>query len=219
MRSRMIFGRCLSRRTWGERSDLALLLTGLGLACGGVRNDLDSPLARDRVGAEEGSAVLPALPAGGASPSVAGTPEGSESASPISGAPLSGAGTESSGSGTTMSPPQPLPEPVSPPIANDAPDAGSPGSVDTPVELPSCVLGPFAAPQRLAGGPQVDYWAPALSVDGLTLYLAATTADAPEQIYVTTRLDRSAVFLPLQVLANVNSAATEGGPIESFDGL
>jgi len=65
----------------------------------------------------------------------------------------------------------------------------------------------------------VDYWAPALSVDGLTLYLAATTADAPEQIYVTTRLDRSAVFLPLQVLANVNSAATEGGPIESFDGL
>ncbi|MEO8181843.1 MAG: hypothetical protein ABI895_23665 [Deltaproteobacteria bacterium] len=220
----MILASCLSRRTRGTRSDLALLLTGLSLACGGVRNDLDTPLARGGAGAAGAPAVLPALPASGASPSAAaaGTPVGSESA--LSGAPLSGAGTDlgsdtSSGSDMTGSPPQPMLEPVSPPIADDAPDAGSPGSVDIPVELPTCVFGPFAVPQRLAGGPQVDYWAPALSVDGLTLYLAATTADAPEQIFFTTRMDRSAAFLPLQVLPNVNSAATEGGPIESFDGL
>jgi len=117
-----------------------------------------------------------------------------------------------------VGPPQPMLEPVSPPVAAAA-DAGSPGPVDLPVEPVACVFGPFGAPQRLADAPQTDYWAPALSDDGLTLFLAATTASTPEHIYFTTRLSLSTPFLSVQVLPNVNSAATEGGPIESFDGL
>jgi hypothetical protein len=142
------------------------------------------------------------------------------SESPISGTPLSGSG---SGSGPTVSPPEPLPEPlpepVPAPIAPAAPDASSPGPVDVPVDPPACDDGPFGAPQPLAATPQVDYWAPALSVDGLTLFLAANTPGVPEQIYFTTRVDRLAAFLPLQILPNINSPAGEGGPIESFDGL
>jgi Tol biopolymer transport system component len=119
----------------------------------------------------------------------------------------------------TVSPPSANAAPdASTPTAGGAPDASAPAPVDPPLE-PPCVLGPFGAPQRLTESTQVDFWSPALSADGLTLYFGASTADTPEHIYVTTRADRGAQFAPVTALPNVNSAAADGAPIESFDGL
>lgn len=77
---------------------------------------------------------------------------------------------------------------------------------------------PFGTPERITGlGLAGSLWAPALSADGLTLYLAAVTSS--EDLYQATRAERGAVFSPAVALDTLNSAAGEGSPFPSADGL
>jgi Tol biopolymer transport system component len=60
--------------------------------------------------------------------------------------------------------------------------------------------------------------APALSADGLTLYLTEASADS-ETIHTATRIDRGTEFSEATEVANVNAADDNGTPYLSFDGL
>lgn len=102
------------------------------------------------------------------------------------------------------------------------PDAGAAGAADAgpTVPAPDCGLGVFQAPERVTGlDPNRDLWAPSLSADALTLYLAASEEGGAEQIFYATRSDRGSAFSPLIPVVGVNSDAAEGTPLPSSDGL
>lgn len=91
------------------------------------------------------------------------------------------------------------------------PPAGGPGRCRRPI---------FAAPELVTGlGTQLDLWAPSLSSDGRTLFVAANTQSTPERIFFATRAPGSSEFSALQLLANLDSGFGDGTPWLSFDGL
>jgi WD40-like Beta Propeller Repeat len=103
-------------------------------------------------------------------------------------------------------------------VALDTPDAAAVG-VD---EVDACAdgFGPFGAPEPLRGieigG---EYFGPALSPDGLTLYFSVQMGTS-EDIFQATRSDASsATFSNVTSLAGVNSEARDGTPFVTRDEL
>jgi len=96
-------------------------------------------------------------------------------------------------------------------------EPATPGALDAP-EAPSCVFGPFAELERLTNDASADYWSPAMSSDSLTVYFGGNRGNDPEHIFSTARANPTAPFLTAILTAGINSNASEGTPIESFDG-
>jgi WD40 repeat protein len=98
-------------------------------------------------------------------------------------------------------------------------DPGAPamGGTDAPPAA-ACVFGPFSALERLTNDPSGDYWSPAMSSDSLTVYFGGNRGNQPEHIFSTARANPSAAFVAASLTDGVNSMASEGTPIESFDG-
>lgn len=115
----------------------------------------------------------------------------------------------------------PLGDPALDPAAGDPPldesRASAGDAADVP-EAPRCVFGPFSELERLTNDPSGDYWSPAMSSDSLTVYFGGNRLDQAEHIFSTARPDPSAPFVSAVLTAGVNSNASEGTPIESFDG-
>ena len=118
------------------------------------------------------------------------------------------------------------------PTTVDGTVAGSGGSLGTGGAIgaggatgtggsPSCVWGPFQAPEAITGLALDNYsqWAPSLSADGKTLYFGADSSAVKERIFVATRPDRGTTFSKAVALSEVNSTSGEGNPCISNDGL
>lgn len=94
---------------------------------------------------------------------------------------------------------------------------GAVGALEGPCENG---LGNFGPPERVTGlGLDADLFGPSLSADGLTLYFAAAS-EGTEHIYVATRSAlETAQFSEAVELTSTSSAALDGTPFISFDGL
>jgi hypothetical protein len=97
-------------------------------------------------------------------------------------------------------------------------ESSTPAPGEAVPEAPSCVFGPFAALERLTNDPNADYWSPAMSSDSLTVYFGGNRGNDAEHIFSTARANPSAPFVTALLTAGVNSNASEGTPVESFDG-
>jgi hypothetical protein len=107
-------------------------------------------------------------------------------------------------------------------VAGSGVDAASvDASIDAP--RPRCNLAaPFGAPTSIAGINTTAIEGQGhLSSDRLTLYFVSDRAGGPgaEDLYVATRASETATFGTPMVIANVNSASFEEGPVISADGL
>lgn len=111
----------------------------------------------------------------------------------------------------------PLEAPPLDDVPPQAPSTPAGGAVDAP-EAASCVFGPFAEPERLTNDPSGDYWSPAMSSDSLTVYFGGNRGDDAEHVFSTARANPGAPFVTAILTAGVNSNASEGTPLESFDG-
>lgn len=86
-------------------------------------------------------------------------------------------------------------------------------------ESAPCAWGDFEAPEEITGLQVAgEVWGPALSADRLTLYFAENDG-IDERIMQATRSDLGASFSPAVEVPNVQSAAYDGTPFVSADGL
>jgi Tol biopolymer transport system component len=82
----------------------------------------------------------------------------------------------------------------------------------------SCVFGPFSTPEPVTGlGRTGELWGANLSADGRWLAFSELSAGS-EDVYLAER-DSEAAFLPATAASGINTAASEGTPAQSGDGL
>jgi Tol biopolymer transport system component len=87
--------------------------------------------------------------------------------------------------------------------------------------VPTCVLGPFQAPELVTGlnRDSLDHFGPSISSDGSTLYFSGSDALTLDDIFTATRADRGARFSAAVALDSVNTTSADGSPSISNDGL
>jgi hypothetical protein len=145
----------------------------------------------------------------------AGVPAGATSQSAVASATASTAGPGFPGptlDAATHSAETPLAPPLVEPVVPSAGGTGGAPSSEQP-----CVLGSFGEAVEIGGlGVTGPLWAPTLSADGLELLFAAGT---PEDLYRALRPARDAPFAPAAPVASLNTAANEGTPFLTQDGL
>ena len=82
----------------------------------------------------------------------------------------------------------------------------------------ACVFGPFSTPEPVTGlGRAGELWGANLSADGRWLAFSELSAGT-EDVYLAER-DSEAAFLPATAVSGINTAASEGTPSQSGDGL